>query len=64
MSKPSKKDIENEAWESYQRFVAMRDDIDAGKHGWDKLAVFFTEDAVYIDPAWGRLPEVFAGEQR
>ena len=54
MNKASKKDIENQALESYQRFVAMRDDIDAGKHGWDKLADFFTEDAVYIDPAWGR----------
>ncbi len=54
MGTKSKQDVEHEARATYQRFVAMRDDIDAGKHGWDKLADFFTEDAVYIDPAWGR----------
>ena len=54
MKSKSKQEIEREAKETYQRFVAMRDDIDAGVHGWDKLADFFTEDAVYIDPAWGR----------
>ena len=33
----------------------MRDEIDAGRRGWEDLAEFFTEDAVYIDPAWGRI---------
>ena len=46
---------EREARETYQRFVAVRDEIDAGEKPWSVLADFFTEDAVYIDPAWGRI---------
>lgn len=49
-----KKSIENEARETYNRFVKVRDEIDAGKREWGELADFFTEDAVYVDPAWGR----------
>jgi ketosteroid isomerase-like protein len=44
-----------EALETYDRFVALRDEIDAGRKRWSDLADFFTEDAVYIDPAWGRI---------
>jgi len=51
---PDKLEIEEEAREIYGRFVAARDEIDKGKLGWAELADFFTEDAVYIDPAWGR----------
>ncbi len=47
--------IEKEARESYARFVALRDEIDLGRRPWSSLADFFTEDAVYIDPAWGRV---------
>jgi ketosteroid isomerase-like protein len=47
--------IEQEALETYERFVAQRDEVDAGKRRWASLADFFTEDAVYIDPAWGRI---------
>jgi SnoaL-like domain len=50
---PSK--IEREALETYERLVAVRDEIDAGDKPWTALADFFTEDAVYIDPAWGRI---------
>jgi ketosteroid isomerase-like protein len=50
----SKAEIEQEALHTYQRFVAQRDRVDAGELGWDSLADFFTEDAVYLDPAWGR----------
>ncbi|MFN8602218.1 MAG: nuclear transport factor 2 family protein [Candidatus Binatia bacterium] len=46
---------EREARETYERFVAVRDEIDAGKKPWSVLADFFTEDAAYIDPAWGRV---------
>jgi len=46
--------IEQEARETYKRFVALRDEIDAGRGTWSQIADFFTEDAVYIDPAWGR----------
>ena len=47
--------VEREALETYRRFVALRDRIDAGERPWSELADFFTEDAVYIDPAWGRV---------
>lgn len=47
--------IEREARRTYEAFVAVRDEIDAGKKPWSVLADFFTEDAAYIDPAWGRI---------
>ncbi len=49
-----KRQIEKEAHETYRRFVATRGEIEAGERNWGDLADFFTEDAVYIDPAWGR----------
>jgi ketosteroid isomerase-like protein len=48
-------ELEQEARATYERFVALRDEIDVGKQPWSKLADFFTEDAAYIDPAWGRI---------
>ncbi len=47
--------IEEEALETYARFVALREEIDVGNRKWSELAEFFTEDAAYIDPAWGRI---------
>lgn len=47
--------VEREARHTYERFVALRDEIDAGQKPWSVLADFFTEDAAYIDPAWGRV---------
>jgi ketosteroid isomerase-like protein len=47
--------IESEALATYARFVALRDEIDTGEKHWSLLADFFTEDAAYIDPAWGRI---------
>jgi hypothetical protein len=47
--------IARESLATYARFVALRDQIDQGTHGWAELADFFTPDAVYIDPAWGRI---------
>ena len=47
--------IETEALETYQRFVALRNRIDVGEKSWAELADFFTQDAAYIDPAWGRV---------
>jgi len=39
-----------------RKYLAMRDSIDAdGKGEWSRLAEFFTDDAVFIDPAWGRV---------
>jgi len=36
-------------------YVALRASIEAGEATWIDLARFFTDDAVYIDPAWGRI---------
>jgi len=47
--------LEAEAIARYREFVAARDEVDAGKRTWSELAEFFTRDAVYIDPAWGRV---------
>jgi hypothetical protein len=47
--------VEKEARETYERFVALRDEIDLGRKPWRALGDFFTEDAAYIDPAWGRI---------
>ena len=40
---------------TYARLVAVRDRIDAQELPWSELAQFFTEDAVFIDPGWGRI---------
>jgi ketosteroid isomerase-like protein len=37
------------------RYVDVRERIDAGELPWGALAQFFTDDCVYIDPAWGRV---------
>jgi ketosteroid isomerase-like protein len=37
------------------RYVKVRENIDAGNGTWADLAQFFTDDAVFIDPAWGRV---------
>src|SRR3954453_11234043 len=37
------------------RYIAVRDRICAGEDTWRSLAQFFTDDAVFIDPAWGRV---------
>jgi ketosteroid isomerase-like protein len=36
-------------------YLALRDRIEAGDATWLDLADIFTDDAVYIDPAWGRI---------
>ncbi|MSW99838.1 MAG: DUF4440 domain-containing protein [Actinobacteria bacterium] len=36
-------------------YVDLRNRIAAGQATWTDLAELFTDDAVYIDPAWGRL---------
>jgi ketosteroid isomerase-like protein len=40
---------------THARYVATRNRVEAGELGWDALADFFTEDATFIDPAWGRI---------
>ncbi|HUI49328.1 MAG TPA: nuclear transport factor 2 family protein [Acidimicrobiia bacterium] len=38
-----------------ERYIETRKVIDAGDAGWSALAQYFTDDAVFIDPAWGRV---------
>lgn len=36
-------------------YVEVRRSIEEGDRTWLDLARFFTDDAVYVDPAWGRI---------
>lgn len=45
---------ENEALEAYRAYVVQRDRCVAGEAEWSTIGRWFTEDAVFIDPAWGR----------
>ena len=40
---------------SYERYVETRSRVEAGELSWDALAAFFTENAIFVDPAWGRV---------
>lgn len=40
---------------AYDAYVAARTRAERGEIGWDGLADFFTEDATFVDPAWGRV---------
>jgi len=51
MSKP----IEDEARETFRRYVETRDAIDRGELPWTALEDYFTDDVVFVDPAWGRV---------
>ena len=52
--------IESEALETYKKYVATRERIQAGELPWSALADFFTDDAVFVDPAWGRVEGIEA----
>ena len=41
-------------------YLAFRQEVDEGKRPWVDLAQFFTDDAVFIDPAWGRVEGIEA----
>jgi len=47
--------IEREARAAWNEYAAVRNRINAGELPWSELARFFTEDAAFIDPAWGRV---------
>lgn len=38
-----------------RRYIAVRDGINAGDGSWTDLGQFFTDDAIFVDPAWGRV---------
>jgi hypothetical protein len=44
-----------EILDTYRRYLAVRDQIERKEQGWDALAAFFTDDASFVDPAWGRV---------
>ena len=46
---------EQELQATVDDYLALRAAIEAGESTWIDLARFFTDDAVYIDPAWGRI---------
>jgi len=45
----------NEVRAAADAYVALRGQIETGDATWVDLAVFYTDDIVYIDPAWGRV---------
>jgi ketosteroid isomerase-like protein len=46
---------EREALESYRRYAAQRERCVRGEAPWSTIGAWFTDDAVFIDPAWGRV---------
>ncbi len=50
----------DEIRETYERYVETRRRVENGEVGWDALGDFFTDDAVFIDPAWGRVEGIDA----
>jgi len=45
----------SEILEVHTRYLAVRKRIEQREIGWDALAQFFTDDASFVDPAWGRV---------
>lgn len=45
----------NEVEQVVAAYVALRERIERGEAAWPDLAELFTDDAVYVDPAWGRI---------
>jgi hypothetical protein len=43
-----------EVKQAVEELHAMRDKASAGEIGWEAMVDMFTDDATYIDPAWGR----------
>lgn len=37
------------------RYLQHRREADEGRRPWTDMAAFFTDDAVFVDPVWGRL---------
>jgi ketosteroid isomerase-like protein len=52
---PSYDDREREALETYRAYVNQRTRAQRGEVPWSSIGGFFTEDCVFIDPAWGRI---------
>jgi len=46
--------------ETLADYVAVRERIEQGEASWTDLGRFFTDNVVYIDPAWGRVEGIDA----
>lgn len=51
---------EHEVHAAVHAYVELRERIEAGDAAWTDLAAAFTDDAVYIDAAWGRIEGIEA----
>src|ERR1051325_5317861 len=45
----------DEVQATVDRYVEFRRRKDAGEEDWTDVTQFFTDDVVFIDPAWGRV---------
>jgi len=54
MAEPDNASVEAEALDTYRRLLDTRGRIESGELPWSALMDFFTDDAVFMDPAWGR----------
>lgn len=52
---PTYSEREQEALDTYRAYVEQRDRCERGEAPWSSLGEFFTDDAVFVDPAWGRI---------
>jgi hypothetical protein len=48
-------DVSEELRETLERYLQLRQDVDDRKRPWSDLVEFFTDDVVFVDPAWGRV---------
>jgi len=56
-------DMENTSAElaaTLERYLRYRAEVDGGTRPWSDLVEFFTDDAIFIDPAWGRIQGIDA----
>lgn len=45
----------HEVEQAVAAYVALRERLDRGEEEWAMFAEVFTDDAVFLDPAWGRV---------
>jgi ketosteroid isomerase-like protein len=55
MTKRAARFAPEEILATHHRYLEQRKKIEAGELAWDALAEFFTDDATFVDPAWGRI---------
>jgi ketosteroid isomerase-like protein len=48
---------------THDRFLTTRAEIEREERPWADLSAFFTEDAWYVDPAWGRVQGLSAVQE-